>query len=121
MIKARIKEDRWEVTEVLGLNLIKICQMGESHGRHILYTKNYLNQLLNIDSSTLNIAFGPDYTFGHNTNMPEILQNAGIDYYYFCRGYDGHHYSIGKHLLRNKFLLIENLFGITYDSKVIWV
>jgi alpha-mannosidase len=58
---------------------------GESLCRHIYYTKKYLSDLFGIDPDTLRIDYEPD-TFGHNANVPEILQGGGVDYYYHCRG-----------------------------------
>ncbi|MBC7960852.1 MAG: alpha-mannosidase [Vallitaleaceae bacterium] len=89
-IKKRVQEGRWEVTASTWVETDKNMPNGESLTRHILYTKNYLSQLLGLDPKELNIDFEPD-TFGHNVNVPEILQNGGVDYYYHCRGYEGHH------------------------------
>ncbi|HOU10528.1 MAG TPA: glycoside hydrolase family 38 C-terminal domain-containing protein [Clostridiales bacterium] len=86
-IKRRVKEGRWEVTASTWVETDKNMPCGESLARHILYTKRYLSGLLDIDPETLNIDFEPD-TFGHNVNVPEILSNAGVKYYYHCRGYD---------------------------------
>lgn len=62
---------------------------GESLARHLLYTKKYLSDLLDIDPHTLNVDYEPE-TFGHSANVPEILSQGGVKYYYHCRGYDGH-------------------------------
>ncbi|MFW5998891.1 MAG: alpha-mannosidase [Halanaerobiaceae bacterium] len=86
-IKTRIKEGRWEVTASTWVETDKNLPNGESLSRHILYTKQYLSQLLDINPESLNIDFEPD-TFGHNQNVPEILSNGNIKYYYFCRGYE---------------------------------
>jgi len=86
-IKRRVKEGRWEVTASTWVETDKNMPNGESLARHILYTKRYLSGLLDIDPETLNIDFEPD-TFGHNVHVPEILSNAGVKYYYHCRGYD---------------------------------
>lgn len=58
--------------------------------RHLLYTRNYLSKLLDIDKESLNIDFEPD-TFGHAENGPEILSQGGVKYYYHCRGYHKEH------------------------------
>jgi len=86
-IKKKIKENRWEVTASSWVETDKNIPNGESQSRHILYTKQYLSKLLNINPEELVIDFEPD-TFGHNENIPEILYNGNIKYYYFCRGYD---------------------------------
>ncbi|NLV91106.1 MAG: alpha-mannosidase [Firmicutes bacterium] len=87
-IKKRVKEGRWEVTASAWVEADKNMPNGESMARHILYTKQYLSRLLDIAPESLNIAFEPD-TFGHNANVPEILANGGVKYYYHCRGAQG--------------------------------
>lgn len=89
-IKARIKEGRWEVSASTWVENDKNMSGSESMARHILYTKEYLSKLLEISVDTLTLDFEPD-TFGHNENMPEILNQGGIKYYYHCRGYDKEH------------------------------
>lgn len=89
-IKARVKQGRWEVTASTWVETDKNMPNGESLARHILYTKEYLSQLFDIDPDTLNIDFEPD-TFGHNINVPEILCNGGVKHYYHCRGNDTEH------------------------------
>ena len=86
-IRQRVKEGRWEVTASTWVETDKNMPNGESLTRHILYTKKYLSQLLDIHPDSLKIDFEPD-TFGHNINVPEIISQGGIKYYYHCRGYD---------------------------------
>lgn len=86
-IKARVKEGRWELTASTWVETDKNMPNGESLARHILYTKEYLAKLFDIDPDSLNIDFEPD-TFGHNINVPEILCDGGVKYYYHCRGND---------------------------------
>lgn len=88
-IKNRVKEGRWEVTASTWVETDKNMPNGESLSRHILYTKKYLSELLDIDPDSLKLDFEPD-TFGHNQNVPEILSRGGVKYYYHCRGYDEH-------------------------------
>lgn len=88
-IKARIKEGRWEVTASTWVETDKNMPSGESLARHILYTKKYLSELLDIHPESLDLDFEPD-TFGHSINVPEILAEGGVRYYYHCRGYEGH-------------------------------
>lgn len=88
-IKARVNEGRWEVTASHWVEADKNMPNGESLTRQILYTKKYLSKLLDIDPTSLNLDFEPD-TFGHSVNVPEILTQGGIKYYYHCRGYDNH-------------------------------
>lgn len=88
-IKRRVGEKRFEVTASTWVETDKNMPSGESLARHILYTKRYLSELLDIDPKSLVLDFEPD-TFGHSRNVPEILNCGGIKYYYHCRGYDGH-------------------------------
>ena len=88
-IKRRVHEGRWEVSASTWVETDKNMPNGESLSRHILYTKRYLSKLLDIDPDSIKIDFEPD-TFGHNANVPEILQNGGVDYYYHCRAHDDH-------------------------------
>ncbi|NMB10822.1 MAG: alpha-mannosidase [Firmicutes bacterium] len=89
-IKARVKEGRWEVTASTWVEADKNMPNGESLARHILYTKRYLSRLLGIEADSLNLDFEPD-TFGHSINVPEILAQGGIKYYYHCRGDEGYY------------------------------
>ncbi len=84
-IKARIAEGRWEVTASTWVETDKNMPNGESLCRHILYTKRYLAELLELDPDSLNLDFEPD-TFGHNITVPEICAKGGVKYYYHCRG-----------------------------------
>ncbi|NLA58017.1 MAG: alpha-mannosidase [Firmicutes bacterium] len=88
-IKRRVKEGRWEVTASTWVEADKNMPNGESLARHILYTKRYLSQLLDIEPEYLDFDFEPD-TFGHSPNVPEILAAGGIRYYYHCRGDEGY-------------------------------
>lgn len=87
-IKARVREGRWEVTATNWVETDKNMPNGESLVRHILYTKNYLSELLDLHPDSLQLDFEPD-TFGHNRNVPEILTNGGVKYYYHNRGNEG--------------------------------
>lgn len=89
-IRKCVKEGRWEVTASTWVENDKNMSGSESMARHILYTKNYLSKLLEIPIDSLCIDFEPD-TFGHNENMPEILTQGGVKYYYHCRGFDKEH------------------------------
>ena len=90
VIRQRIKEGRWEVTASTWVENDKNMSSAESMARHLLYTRNYLSKLLDIDKESLNIDFEPD-TFGHAENGPEILSQGGVKYYYHCRGYHKEH------------------------------
>lgn len=86
-IKQRVKEGRWEITASTWVETDKNMPNGESLSRHILYTKEYLSKLFDLSKDDLQIDFEPD-TFGHNKNVPEILANGGVKFYYHCRGYE---------------------------------
>lgn len=84
-IKELIREGRWEVSASTWVETDKNMPNGESLARHILYTKRYLSNLLDIPAESLNLDFEPD-TFGHNISVPEICSKGGVKYYYHCRG-----------------------------------
>lgn len=86
-IKERIKEGRWEISASTWVENDKNMSDFESQVRQILYTKEYLSALFDIDPKTLELDFEPD-TFGHSENVPEIISAGGIKYYYHCRGND---------------------------------
>lgn len=87
-IRQRVQEGRWEVTASTWVETDKNMPSGESLARHILYTKLYLSRLLDLDPDSLRLDFEPD-TFGHSRNVPEILANGGVSFYYHCRGKTG--------------------------------
>ena len=84
-IKKYVKEGRWEVSASTWVETDKNMPSGESLCRHILYTKRYLSNLLELDPASLELDFEPD-TFGHNISVPEICTKGGVKYYYHCRG-----------------------------------
>ena len=87
-IKQRVHEGRWEVAASTWVEADKNMPNLESMAHHLLYTKQYLSKLLDIDPATLNLDYEPD-TFGHSENVPEILSQGGVKYYYHCRGFEG--------------------------------
>ena len=88
-IREKVKAGRWEVAASTWVETDKNMPGGESLARHILYTKRYMNRLFGLPEDALRLDFEPD-TFGHNGNVPEILAAGGVDFYYFCRGYEAH-------------------------------
>jgi len=88
-IQEKVKEGRWEITASTWVEADKNMPNGESMARQILYTKQYLSRLFEIDANSLCLDFEPD-TFGHSLNVPEILACGGVKYYYHCRGDEGH-------------------------------
>ena len=87
-IKRRVCEGRWEITASTWVEADKNMPNGESQARHILYTKNYLTKMFGVPAETLDIDFEPD-TFGHSANVPEILSQSGVRFYYQLRGHIG--------------------------------
>ncbi len=88
-IRQRVNEGRWEVTAATWVEADKNMPNGESAARHLLYTRRYLKQLLDLKDENFQFDFEPD-TFGHHGNIPEILADGGVKYYYHCRGDKGH-------------------------------
>lgn len=87
-IRERVQEGRWEVTASTWVEADRNMPTAESMARHFLYTRQYLADLLNLDPATLDLDYEPD-TFGHHQNVPEVLCDAGVRYYYHCRGAKG--------------------------------
>jgi alpha-mannosidase len=114
-VKKRIKEGKWEVTASTWVEHDKNMPNSESMVRQILYAKQYLSRILEIDSESLQIDFEPD-TFGHSINIPELLFNAGIKYYYHCRGYKG--YNIYKWLAPSGNYVIAYNEPFWYNSPI---
>ncbi|MBP7344329.1 MAG: alpha-mannosidase [Clostridia bacterium] len=83
-IKKKVKEGRWEVAASTWVEADKNMPSGESKAKHILYTKKYLSKLLDIPYESFDLDYEPD-TFGHSLNDPEVLNQAGIRYYYHAR------------------------------------
>ena len=86
-IKEKVKSGQWETSASTWVETDKNMPSGESLARHILYTKQYMKKLFDLEYDDLKLDFEPD-TFGHNANVPEILSQGGVEYYYHCRGYD---------------------------------
>ena len=84
-IRQRVREGRWEVTASTWVEADKNMPSLESMARHALYTKSYLSDLLDLPQEKLDLDFEPD-TFGQSLNIPEIMRNAGVRYYYHNRG-----------------------------------
>lgn len=85
-IRQRIQEGRWEVSASTWVEADRNMSSAEAVARHHLYTQNYLPRLLGC--KRCEVDFEPD-TFGHHQNTPELLAQAGVKYYYHCRGLRG--------------------------------
>lgn len=92
-VKAKVKEGRWEVSASTWVEADKNMPNGESAVRQLLYAKKYLSKLLDISLDDMVLDFEPD-TFGHHKNVPEILRNANVKYYYHCRGMNDCEYQL---------------------------
>ena len=86
MMKARIKEGRWDVPAATWVEGDLNTAMGETLVRQILHSKRFLKEHFDIEPR---ICWEPD-TFGHPATLPQILKKSGVDYYYFCRAGKGH-------------------------------
>lgn len=84
-IRRRVHEGRWEVAASTWVEPDKNMSGSEAMARHVLYTKRYMAKLFGLSPDQLEVDFEPD-TFGHSANLPEILQQGGVKYYYHCRG-----------------------------------
>ena len=82
-IRQRVQEKRWEVSASTWVEADRNMASAEAVARHHLYTLNYLPELLGCERPLVD--FEPD-TFGHHQNTPELLNQAGVKYYYHCRG-----------------------------------
>lgn len=85
-IAEKVREGRWEVIASTWVEADRNMPSQESVARHQLYTARYLPKLLG-QPLNQNFDFEPD-TFGHHANTPEMLSQAGVKYYYHCRGLD---------------------------------
>jgi alpha-mannosidase len=116
-IKQRVKEGRWELTASSWVEPDKNMPSGESLTRHILYTKKYLQSIFGVDAEDLKIDFEPD-TFGHNANIPEILSNGGVKYYYYCRGHNDGGNPVFKWMSPSGKYIIAYKEPHWYDSRI---
>ena len=80
-IRARVKEGRWCI--VGGMLVQPDCNMpsGESFARHMLISQRYFREKFGVIAKT---GYNVD-SFGHNGNMPMLLQNGGMENYTFMR------------------------------------
>lgn len=80
-IQQRVAEGRWGI--VGGWWIEPDCNIpsGESFVRHSLYGQRYFKEKFGVSAKT---GFNID-SFGHAGTIPQILQQAGIDYYTFLR------------------------------------
>lgn len=83
-IKQRVTEGRWEVIASHWVETDKNLVGGEALTRHLLYTRQYMQQLFNLSPEDVNIDWSPD-TFGHAVTVPTYLCSGGVKYLYLHR------------------------------------
>jgi len=83
-IAARVRDGRWEVTASHWVEGEKNLAGGESLCRHLLYTRQYMQQLFGLTPEDVAIDWAPD-TFGHPATMPTYLTRGGVKYTYLHR------------------------------------
>ena len=89
-IKKYVKQGRWEIAGGMRVEGDTNLSSGESLVRSFLLGQRYF---LNRFGKIARVGWLPD-NFGHTAQLPQILQLAGCDYYYFhrCRPYFGTFY-----------------------------
>ena len=83
-IARRVKQGRWEVTASHWVEGDKNMAGGESLCRHLLYTRQYMQRLLDLKPEDIPIDWSPD-TFGHAATVPTYLVRGGVKYLYLHR------------------------------------
>jgi len=83
-VKEKIRAGQWEVTASTWVEADKNLTSGESQLRQLLYAKQYLREVLEIDECRVVVDWATD-TFGHPATTPKILRLAGLKYYYLRR------------------------------------
>jgi len=87
-VKGRVAEGRWEVTAATWVEASKNLSSGESMCRQLLYTSRFLQEEFGLAPGAVKIDWECD-TFGHPQTVPAILNQAGVNRYYFHRGSNG--------------------------------
>lgn len=80
-IQTRVKEGRWSLLGGMWDESDTNIPSGEGLARSFLYGQNYFKEKFDKQST---LGFLPD-TFGHTRQLPQILKQAEIDYFYFQR------------------------------------
>ncbi|TLS53902.1 alpha-mannosidase [Paenibacillus antri] len=84
-VKARIDQGRWDVTASTWVEGDLNMAGYETMIRQLVEGISYCRDELGVSPE---ICWEPD-TFGHPATMPDILSQAGLKYYYFCRAGKG--------------------------------
>ncbi len=96
-IRKRVKEGRWDLAEGWWLQADTNAAMGESLVRQGMYGQQYLMETFGKRSLA---AFNID-SFGHCSNLPQILSGCGMKYYAFWRP-NGEQFALSSPLFRWK-------------------
>lgn len=80
-IKKHVASGQWEIAGGRNNEGDTNIISPESHARHFLYGQRYFREQFGKQAV---VGWEPD-TFGHTLQMPQLLQLAGLHYYYFCR------------------------------------
>lgn len=83
-IRTRVAEKRWEVTASHWVEGDKNMADGESLCRHLLYARQYMQELLGLAPEDVQIDWAPD-TFGHAHSVPTYLVRGGVRWTYLHR------------------------------------
>ncbi|GEM85667.1 alpha-mannosidase [Meiothermus granaticius] len=77
-IQARVKEGRWDVVGGMWVEPDGNLLSGESWARQLLYGQRYFQQRF---GRRAKVCWLPD-TFGYTANLPQMLQQGGIPYFF---------------------------------------
>jgi alpha-mannosidase len=77
-IQARVKEGRWDLVGGMWVEPDGNLLSGESWARQLLYGQRYFRAKFN---QTVKVCWLPD-TFGYSANLPQILRQGGIDWFF---------------------------------------
>ncbi len=83
-IKKRVADGSWEITAAAWVEADKNLSNGESLGRHLLYTRQFMKEHFGLSPEDLIVQWEPD-TFGHAHTIPSIVSRGGVRCYYLCR------------------------------------
>ncbi len=84
-IRRRVAEGRWEPAVACWVEGDKNLPIGEAIARHLLYSRRFLAERMNLPPERLSLCWEPD-TFGHAASIPTLLARGGVRRYYLCRG-----------------------------------
>ncbi len=77
----RVRSGQWDVTANTWVEGDLNMAAGESLVRQLLHARRYVDANSEVKPQ---VCWEPD-TFGHTATFPQLLAQAGVKYYYFCR------------------------------------